>query len=132
RVVRLVWRQERRSGGRPARVGPVLRRSPQARLRRPGLETEKSRPVVFRLPAIDEVVAGYRPRGIIGSSRCDGRAASTKTMVAARLGCSIDPSGSPELGLMSKCGKLLPARSSRSRWPRLNRLAQGNIATVTA
>jgi len=52
--------------------------------------------------------------------------------LVARRGCSAEPSGSPEFGFTSKCGKLLLARSRRSRWPRRNRFAIGNNWIVTA
>jgi hypothetical protein len=46
---------------------------------------------------------------------CEGWAAPTKTRLRAMRGCCHAPSGSAELGLTSKCGKLLLEMSSRRR-----------------
>src|SRR5436305_12968818 len=99
------------------------------------MEGEEPRSVVFGLPATAGLVgerASQAPPGIIGSVRKEARPRSTKIWVVALRGRPLEPSGSPEFGFTSKCGKLLPAISSRRRCPRRNRLAVGNIAIATA
>ena len=71
-----------------------------------------------------QVTAG-RSGGITGSTMCEGRSRSIWTVFLATRVRIHAPSGSPVLGLTSKCGKLLLEMSSRMRWPALNRLQVG-------
>src|SRR3984893_14791303 len=59
----------------------------------------------------------HPPDGMIGNRVCQDRAASARRG-CGRCGCCHSPSGSPEFGLTSKCGKLLLDMSRRGRWPR--------------
>src|SRR5882762_586334 len=102
----------------------------------------------------------HPPDGMIGNRMCEDRAASAKTRLRAMRGCCHSPSGSPEFGLTSKCGKLLQILASRKasgssraspefgltskcgkllldmsrrgRCPRQNKLAIGNSSMVIA
>src|ERR1700730_6684262 len=73
----------------------------------------------------------HPPDGMIGNRMCEDRA-SAKTRLRAMRGCCRSPSGSPEFGLTSKCGKLLRDMSRCGRCLRQNKLAIGNSSVVIA